>query len=120
MLHRQVNQTAALLTAKCRLIDARLSALIRTVHRVQLMFLLLAQRVIEPLKRLADNFNRLDSCVQPLFRGGMLFFSFSLCSPIEPVNASKRTREGVATTRKTRGVVVHNLAVQLFLAGSGC
>jgi len=33
------------------------------------MLLFLAQRAIEPLKRLADYFNGLVSCIQPLFGG---------------------------------------------------
>ena len=54
-LHWQVDETARLLTAYGRHITSRSSALGRTIHRVEPTFLFIAQRIIKPRKRAADN-----------------------------------------------------------------
>jgi len=67
-LHWQVDETARLLTAYSRQITSR-RTLGRNIHRVEPMFLFIAQRVIKPRKRTVDNLYGLDGRTQSLLDG---------------------------------------------------
>jgi hypothetical protein len=91
-LRRQVDEAARPLTARGRHITSRRSALGRAVHRVEPLPLFIAQRLVELLKRRADNLYGFDSRIKSLLGG------------IEAANRCERNRAWARRRQRPRSL----------------